>query len=785
MLSLIALLGRLARPTDAVLLEVPGTGAFHDVSDDAEAQTVPGLIAYRFYAPLFFANADYFVERIRTLIAGSTEPVRWVLVDMQAVTDIDVTAAEAVSRLRQELAERGIALKIARANRPLRERLARIGLGEQLGERNLFPSVHAGAAAFRRETGASGRASRGSSLTILLLSLMLAVSGCEAPIGADRANLARVYRQTHQNPVAQGTMSRETESVLHRFDRQQVFADSPDDALRYIHQKALEGRERGLFFALSELNYLTAENLRHSVKPWETRDARDYYLASAVYAWMFLFGDVADPPPGPFDERLRSACDLYNYSLGWALSEPRGTNAIAILGGGPRKMTEGSIDIDFKTNSFPWPLANFHHFVIADRFLVRGLTVRNRQPGLGAPLVAMAKVNNENKYSRAVPATVLLRVNGGLTNLANGHLHASLELYSAYDETTVQVNGAAVPLETDTTIATAYTLNQSFLWNLGMSQFLSFEEKIPSDVYLTQPYRRGRIPVVFVHGTFSSPVWWAEMANTLAADPVLRKRCQFWFFIYNSGYPTVYSARRLRESLTAKIRELDPAGTDPALQQMVVIGHSQGGLLTKLTATDTGDKLLQAVLKTNQPAALGISSNQLATIRNYTCYEALPFVKRVVFISTPHRGSYAAGSFIRNIARRLVTLPSTLVRRTGELSGLREKLDLPKELRGTPTSLDSMSPENPVLLTLADIPLAPGIKGHSIISIQGDGDFKKGKDGLVAYDSAHVDYVDSEFIVRSFHSCLAKPATIEEVRRILREHISETPAETASGADGK
>jgi SulP family sulfate permease len=156
MLSLIVLLGRLARPTDAVLSEVAKTGEFHDVGEAPEGQSVPGLIAYRFYAPLFFANADYFVERIRGLVAASTAPVRWVLVDMQAVTDIDVTAAEAMSRLRQELEERGILLKIARANRPLRERLARIGLGEHLGESNLFPSVHAGVAAFRQEQGKTG-----------------------------------------------------------------------------------------------------------------------------------------------------------------------------------------------------------------------------------------------------------------------------------------------------------------------------------------------------------------------------------------------------------------------------------------------------------------------------------------------------------------------------------------------------------------------------------------------------------------------------------------------------
>jgi SulP family sulfate permease len=149
MISLIVLLGRLARPTDAVLREVPTTGAFHDTGDAPEARNVPGLIAYRFYAPLFFANADYFSNRVNELVSASPDLVRWVVVDLQAVTDIDVTAAETLQRLDADLEQRGIEMKFARANRPLRERLTRIGLGEHLEKQNLFPSVHAAVAAFR------------------------------------------------------------------------------------------------------------------------------------------------------------------------------------------------------------------------------------------------------------------------------------------------------------------------------------------------------------------------------------------------------------------------------------------------------------------------------------------------------------------------------------------------------------------------------------------------------------------------------------------------------------
>jgi len=97
-----------------------------------------------------------------------------------------------------------------------------------------------------------------------------------------------------------------------------------------------------------------------------------------------------------------------------------------------------------------------------------------------------------------------------------------------------------------------------------------------------------------------------------------------------------------------------------------------------------------------------------------------------------------------------------------------------------PTSLDGMSPDNPLMLKLAEIPLATGVTGHSIISVKGHGDYHNGKDGVVAYSSAHVHYVESEFIVRSGHSCQDKPATIEEVRRILHEHLNSLPPQLHS-----
>jgi pimeloyl-ACP methyl ester carboxylesterase len=607
----------------------------------------------------------------------------------------------------------------------------------------------------------------------LLLSCFV---GCKAPpIGTDVSTTASVYRQTHNSPVGQGLMSRETSEILHRFQQEKVYENTPDAAIGFLSRKVAATRERDLLFALTEMSYLEGERLRHSLKPWEPRDARDYYFASAVYAWLFLLGDAAQPPPDAFDQRFRSACDLYNFGLGWALTESRSTNAVAILSSGARTLSGVTVDVQFDASKFAYPVSKFDRFLLADRFVVRGLSIRNRQSGLGAPLMAVTPADPVNDLSRVVPATALLRVEGGLAELGQGHLQARLELYSPSKDREIQVGDRMVPLETDTTVSLAYALNQSQAWRLGRMQFMSGEEKVPTGVYLPEPYRPGRVPVVFVHGTFSSPIKWAEMANALAADPELSQRCQFWYFIYNSGNPTLYSSVRLRNALTEKLRQCDPEGHDAALRQMVVIGHSQGGLLTKLTATDTGDKLLETILKTNDLSHLQLPPGKEQALRKYTCFEALPFVTRVIFISTPHRGSYGSTGIAQTLARKIVELPGNVIKSTTDFTGLTSGLDLPRELQGTPTSIDSMSPNNPVLLALADIPLAPGIKGHSIVAVQGEGDYHEGKDGLVRYSSAHVDYVESELIVRSPHSCQGTPAAIEEVRRILHEHLASLP----------
>src|SRR4029077_15753951 len=106
-----------------------------------------------------------------------------------------------------------------------------------------------------------------------------------------------------------------------------------------------------------------------------------------------------------------------------------------------------------------------------------------------------------------------------------------------------------------------------------------------------EPYRRGQIPVVFIHGTGSSPGRGANLINDLQSGAAIREGFQFWSFSYATGNPTFFSADRLRAALEEAVSKLDPHGTDPALRQIVLIGHSQGGLLAKWMAIASGPRL--------------------------------------------------------------------------------------------------------------------------------------------------------------------------------------------------
>jgi MFS superfamily sulfate permease-like transporter len=140
-LALLGFIWRAWRPYDAVLARVDGLKGYHDVTRYPEAKRVPGLVLFRWDAPLFFANAEVFCDHVRQAIADAPTPTKWVVVAAEPVTDIDVTAAEALSALDDDLQKAGIELGFAEMKDPVKDRLKHYGLFTKLGTDLFFPTL--------------------------------------------------------------------------------------------------------------------------------------------------------------------------------------------------------------------------------------------------------------------------------------------------------------------------------------------------------------------------------------------------------------------------------------------------------------------------------------------------------------------------------------------------------------------------------------------------------------------------------------------------------------------
>ncbi len=604
----------------------------------------------------------------------------------------------------------------------------------------------------------------------LLLLCALLLYGCATPIGVNKASPRDAYRDARANPLNAGVLSDQAKYVLNRYDLLKKFDSEPAATIAVLHEKALHDDRGDILYALAEGSYLYGSQLVDRYQEEEQKLAPDYFLLSALYSYYFVSGERSRQSLNIFDHRARAAVDMYNFGL-WQAFATGDTEGL-FLQTAERKLPFGAISISLDTSKLPWKMEEFEKFLPSDKYMVRGVSVRNRTAGIGLPLIALRKKADTGFSSgQAVAMTAILRVQGDLAALNAGIARAALEIYSTQDTSTIDAKGTAIPLESDLTSPMAYMLEGSEFFDLGLSAFLGREpNKMPDGLYMTEPFRPGKIPVVFVHGTASNPVWWVEMFNTLRFDPLIREKYQFWYFVYTSNKAVANSAAELRDALRDKVAMLDPQGKDPALQQMVVAGHSQGGLLTKFTAVDTADSLVRA-LTGKDLDALQMSAESKDRVRRLLVIKPLPFVKEVIFLSTPHRGSYQSKAWNRNLVRRLISLPANLVQNSMEYFEYMND-DVKKLMGGEKTiitSADSMSPDNPVIKALAEIPLAPGVTGHSIIAVKGDGDPKLGNDGVVEYSSAHLDGMASEFIVRGDHSAQLNPLAIDEVRRILVE----------------
>lgn len=636
------------------------------------------------------------------------------------------------------------------------------------------------------------RSSHALSASVLLVTLLALQTGCTSQkflIRRDtpaNALAAQLQLSSRSGPK----ISDRTGAVLRRYALEEVYELQPEQCLGAMQGLLETEIDDELVYSVSEIAYILGKT---SEREGNRARALDMFGVSVSNAYMYLFSGEFDSVRNPYDPQFRGACDLYNEALEATL---RLVNAKGQLRpGSSYEVATGEQTYQVQTLlKGNWTEEDFENFEFVSDFELEGLPSSGLTYGLGVPLIAVRKKGDSNDPREAYypeglsfPVTALLRVvNPGRAAGKGAHHrhHCVLELHDPLSSCDLSLAGRLVPLQTDLSTALAYFLDSpQFRETDNATLGLLNPQKTDKHrgVFMLEPFDPHRIPVLMVHGLWSSPVTWMPMFNDLRSFDELRKNYQFWFYQYPTGQPFWLSATQMREDLNILRDRLDPDRRYEALNQMVLVGHSMGGLVSRMQTLDSKDQFWR-ILSDKPFEEVQGDPKDLEVLRQAAFFKANQDIRRVVTIGTPHRGSDYANDTTRWLGRKLITLPQIMVSTGRELVSQNPGVFQNTDLLTSSTSIDSLSPESDVFSAMLRAPRADWIAFHNIIGVvPNDGwfaDKDKRSDGVVDYTSAHMDDTVSEVVVESEHQSIHRnPKAILEVRRVLLSHLESVRAE--------
>ncbi len=509
--------------------------------------------------------------------------------------------------------------------------------------------------------------------------------------------------------------------------------------------------------------------------------AMNMYLDAAIAAYRYM---QLVPPQPKTTKGTERAWQVYHSSIARLMFIADKAGYIDKKTGIRLPVNGGYKIVEFEYVNFQRTADDFDRWHIVGDYQSKYLLTKHRSPGLGVPMVAIRERKECDKwYPEEVPFAVtgILRPEAEM-NLYDATVEAAipsgthveqvvakLELYDPRTSGDVELNCRQVPLAKDTTAPYAYLLSET----RGESKLKAmhpYKDMTNQGLFILEPHRKGKIPVIFVHGLLSAPYTWAGIANEIDSNPDLAARYEVWAFHYPTGAPFMESASVLRDQLNQIITEMDPSGFDRDLRNVVLVGHSMGGLIAKLQAADSGNTLWEHVAF--QPlSTLDAPPKMQQYLRDQFYFTHSPHVGRVVFIGTPHQGT-------THLSAKTGHVSSTLVHQDPCLKDAHKQLieDNPaafrKEMRHrVPISLDLISPKSLLLAGIYRLPIQPDIPSHTILGNGWWTPHDGQSDSVVPVSSARLPGVQTEIMVNSLHTHLNRNAgTVCEVLRILRVH---------------
>jgi len=511
------------------------------------------------------------------------------------------------------------------------------------------------------------------------------------------------------------------------------------------------------------------------------QQAVDHYYESVVWSWVFICRYHNDPR---VDSQTDRAWDIYHSSLAKLITVGQEAGRLNLHQGLLVRNPTGMEVIPVRFNEFNWPEGSFNKLVTVGCYRDSNLKHQYRACGLGVPLVAIQKNKcSPSEFTRfflqqtPFAATCILYPNlqpwtATVPVASSPPVASGLALYDPQKVETVRYENISFRLAADITAPLGY-LGQDTDWN-ALEEF-GRPETDPNlaGLRMLEPYQAEKIPILFVHGLFSDPQTYLEMANRIRACPELASRYQIWVFRYPTGGNFFLSAAKLRKQLASLVAQCEAKGSNRNLRKMVIVGHSLGGLVAKLQVTNSGTTLWNNVARVplDEVAASPAQREQLLS---EFFFDASPYIKTAIFIAVPNEGSPWAHRPVGKIASRMVKYSPQQTEMHRTLMQQNPDVFHPDLQKRIPTSVDLMNPDNQLLQAIQKISLAPWVESYAIAGTGGSSLSRMGpSDGVVTLRSATTPAAGQTYYVDAIHTdILRNSLTIDLVTQILKNQVS-------------
>ncbi len=579
-------------------------------------------------------------------------------------------------------------------------------------------------------------------------------------------------------------ISQRSINSLKRFGLLEIYQSDRNRSVDQIRIVIDATNDPELIYALSELAYVEGKLAEKSTDP---ASALNFYSIALTNSYDYLFSEDLREERNPYDPQFRRVCEIYNESLEDSLRLLCANNTLRPGQSYTVKTPERSFTVRTATRG-GWDPEEFDRYEFVSDYSIQTLHNRHMTYGLGVPLIAVRKPSDQTdpkeKYypdGLSYSVTALMRCGPRSDNgRMGGSPECVLEFYDPLQANQIQLASHWVPLETDLTTPLAFFLDSpEFRSRNRVTEGLINPNRMQSQrgLFMLEPYDSNRIPVVMVHGLWSSPLTWMDMFNDLRSYPEIRSRYQFWFYLYPSGQPFWLSATQLRNDL-AEMRDVnDPLRRDVPLDRMVLVGHSMGGLVSRMQTIESGDDFWK-IVSDEPPEKLQGPEDARQRLVSTLYFQPNQSIRRVVTIGTPHRGSEFANDYTRWLASRVIRLPQLALATGQSLARENPGFFRDQKLLTVSNAIDSLAPSSPIFPVMLRAKKADGVSYHNIIGVLDKPGFfatsSRRGDGVVDYASAKMDDVQSELIINAEHTTIhTTDKAILEVRRILQEHLQE------------